>query len=125
MINSNEVMTDNLIAGINPPAQVAAGTISKLDVETTYTRGTLLAKSENNGKLYILGTVADEGDTLTAECILADDTAIGTSADVNAEVYVAGYFNTKELVVKTGYTMTETDKDALRERGNYLGGILD
>lgn len=118
---------DKLIAGVSPPVHVNSGTIRKLATAATYARGTVLAKSSGtagDGKLVILGTAAAENETLTPDCILCDEMAVGTAADVNAAVFTAGCFNAGALTVKTGYTMTEADKDKLRERGLYLGTVL-
>ena len=118
---------DNLIAGITPPVHVNSGILRKLAAKTTYARGTVLAKSSGtagDGKLVILGTEAIENETLTPDCILCDDVTVGTDADVDVAVYTAGCFNVDALIVNTGYTMTEDDKDKLRERGIYLGIVL-
>lgn len=64
-------------------------------------------------------------DTGTADCILCNDTDVGTGAEVNAAVYVAGCFNPDKLIVADSYTMTEADKDKLRERGIYLSPVSD
>ncbi len=71
-----------------------------------------------------LPAVASVDEILTPDCILCDDTEIGTSADVNAAVFTAGCFNEDALTVADEYTMTEADKDKLRERGIYLGTVL-
>lgn len=63
-------------------------------------------------------------EVLTPDCILCDDTEIGTAADVNVAVFTAGCFNIDILTVKDGCTLTEADKDKLRERGIYLGTVL-
>lgn len=114
---------DGLISDVNPSTIVAAGKIRKLGTAGTLKRGTILAKSSGtagDSKLVILGTTAETNETLTAYCILAEDTAVGTSADVNAAVYVAGCFDPEKLIVKTSYTVTEADEDALRNGGIYL-----
>lgn len=179
---------DGLIAGVNPSAVVAGGTIAKLAEAATYARGTVLAKSTKDGKLYILGTSASlssesfDGDgsattftvtakpdridnvkvggvavtvssydastgvvtlaaapaagtdnvvvsfpdeEMVADCILADETAIGTSTDVNTPVYVAGCFNVSKLAGAAEYTMTAADKTKLRERGIYLAAVAE
>ena len=68
-----EVEYDNLIVGLTPPKRVGAGKIASTgSKEATYTRGTVFAKSAKDGKLYILGSTAASGDTLTADCILTD-----------------------------------------------------
>lgn len=64
-------------------------------------------------------------EVMTPDCILCDDVIIGTVADVNTVVYTAGCFNKDALTVKDAYTMTEADKDKLRERGIYLGVVLE
>lgn len=112
-----EMAYDGLITNLTPPVQVFGGTICKLSVEATYPRGTLLAKSIKDGKLYILGTTAASGDTLTPDCILCDETVVGTAEDVTAAVYTAGCFDPEKVTVAEEYTLTEADKDKLRERG--------
>ena len=120
-----EMVPDKLIAGMTPPPQTASGTIAKLGTAATYKRGTVLAKSAKDNSLYILGTTAASGDTLTPDCILCDDTEVGTEAGATAVVYVMGRFNVDALTVADSYTMTEADKDKLRERGIYLAQVWD
>ena len=111
---------DGLITGLEPHVNVGGGTIRKLGTAGTLVRGTILAKSSGSagdGKLVILGTSAASNETLTPDCILCDDVEVGTSADVNAPVYIAGCFDPDKTTVGTGYTVTEDDKDKLRERG--------
>lgn len=112
-----EMDYDGLFTDMTPPAQVTGGIVSKLTAAATYTRGTVFAKSTLSGKLYILGTVAANGDTLTPDCVLCDDEDIGTSEDVSTAVYTAGCFDPGKVIVASGYTMTTADKDKLRERG--------
>ena len=115
---------DNLISGMTPPPKVASGVIAKLTGNAaTYPRGTILAKSAADGKLYLLGS--DTPDDLTPDCVLCDEEDIGTDADVNVAVYVMGCFNEGALIVKEEYDITQADRDALRERGIYLSQILD
>ncbi len=120
---------DKLIAGMTPPVKVASGVITKLTGEgATYKRGTILCRSSGtggDGKLKILGTTAGSNETLTPDCILCDDEEIGTDIDVNVAVYVMGCFNEEALTVGEEYTITQADKDALRERGIYLSQVLD
>ena len=121
--NLGAVSYDGLISGITPEPKVTGGTIRKLAAAGTLVRGTILAKSSGSagdGKLVILGTTAATNETLTPDCILADDIDVGTSVDVNAAVYDMGCFDPAKLTVKSGYTITEADKDVLRERGIYL-----
>jgi len=119
-----EMAYDKLIAGITPPVHVNSGTIRMLAVAAEYKRGTVLAKSSVDNKLVILGTTPVAAEVLTPDCILCDDTNIGTEADVNVAVYTAGCFNKEALIVKSEYTLSEADKDKLRERGIYLGTVL-
>lgn len=116
---------DGLISGLTPKAKVSGGTIRKLGTAATLVRGTILAKSSTDGKLVILGTTAGSGETLTADCILADDIEVGTTEDVNVAVYDMGCFDPDKLTVKDGYTIKEADNDALRMRGIYLAGKSD
>ena len=115
---------DKLIAGMTPPVKVASGVIAKLTGSAAaYSRGTILAKSAADGKLYLLGSETPED--LTPDCILCDDEEIGTDADANVAVYVMGCFNEGAVTVKEDYDITQADRDALRERGIYLAQVLD
>ena len=111
---------DGLIADINPKLVVSGGTIRKLSKADTIKRGTVLAKSggtAGDNKLVVLGPAAASNEVLTAYCILCDDVAVGTTDDVIAPVYLMGCFNSNKVTVADSYTMTETDKDALRNGG--------
>ena len=119
-----EMEFDGLISGITPPVQVAGGIIAALTTETTYKRGTVLAKSAKTGKLYIMGTEATDSDTLTPDSILCDDTVVGT-ADVSTAVYTAGCINTNKVYCLEGYTIKEADKDNLRMRGIILKATMN
>ena len=115
---------DNLISGMTPPPKVASGVIAKLTgAAATYPRGAVLAKSAADGKLYLLGS--DTPGDLTPDCVLCDEEDIGTDADANVAVYVMGCFNPGAVTVKEEYTITQADKDALRERGIYLSQVLN
>ena len=119
---------DGLISGLTPEVKVAGGTIRKLGTADTLKRGTILAKSSGSagdGKLVILGTSAASNETLTADCLLAEDVEVGTSVDVNAAVYEMGCFDPDKLIVKSGHTFSDDEKDALRTRGIYLAAVSD
>ena len=114
---------DGLISGLTPKTKVTGTTIRKLAAAATLVRGTVLAKSSGtggDGKCVVLGNSAGQNETLTPCYILADDVEVGTAADVNVAVYDMGCFNPNKLVVKSSYTITEADKDALRQRGIFL-----
>ena len=118
------VTPENLFAGLDPRALTKAGVLRKLGTAATLVRGTLLCKSSGSagdGKLVIFGTTAATNETLTADCVLAEDVAVGTSADENALVFITGNFNEDALILATGASLTEADKDALRIRGILLG----
>ena len=111
---------DGLIADINPKLVVSGSTIRKLGTAGTIKRGTILAKSggtAGDNKLVVLGTAAASNEVLTAYCILCDDVDVGTADDVTAPVYLMGCFNSNKVTVADSYTMTEADKDALRNGG--------
>lgn len=108
---------DGLITGLNPPVRVDGGIIRKLsETPATLKRGTILARSSGSGdgKLVVLGTSAGGSETLTPDCILCDDTEVGTSEDVYVDVYVAGCFDPEKVSVKDEYSITQADKDKLR-----------
>lgn len=111
---------DGLITDLTPQPIVRGGTLRKLAAAATLVRGTILAKSSGtagDGKLVVLGTTAETNETLTPDCILCDDTDVGTAEDVNVPVYFAGCFDPEKVTVDEGYTITEDDFDKLRERG--------
>ena len=118
---------EKLFASTEPAALVRGGTIRKLSAKATLARGTILAKSggsAGDGKLVILGTTAATNETLTPDCILCDDIEVGTTDDENVVVYVEGSFNEEALIVAENYTITEADRDALRLKRIYLGGVM-
>lgn len=115
-----EMEFDGLITGLTPALQVGGGVIAKGTATATYKRGTVFAKSAQDGKLRILGTepptpeTGKTADTYTPDCILCDDVEVGTEDDVSVCVYTAGSFDPEKLTVSKGYTLTEADKDKLR-----------
>lgn len=118
------VTPENLFAGLDPRALTKTGVLRKLGTAGTLARGTLLAKSSGtggDGKMVIFGTTAGSNETLTADCVLAEDVEVGTSADEPALVFITGNFNEDALILATGASLTEADKDALRIRGILLG----
>ena len=119
---------DGLICGTAPAADVFSVTIRKLGAEAKIKRGTVLALSTGSagdGKMVVLGTAAASNETLTANCILADDVTVGTTADVIAVAYRAGKFARNKLIAKTGYTITDTDIEALRVGGCFIDAAIE
>lgn len=108
-----EMEYDALIIGNIPHKQVNSGTIRAVEAETTFKRGTILAKSSADNKLVILGTESAEGETLTPDCILCDDIIV--ESDTTTAVYTAGCFNRNKVITAEGYTITTEDTDALRK----------
>ena len=80
-------------------------------------RGTALAVNAD-GKAVILGTAS-----ATANWILAKDVD-ATSSDVVTVAYREGHFNTDQLIVKGGYTITEADKAEYRQKNIILSDSL-
>ena len=120
---------DELINSGNPAADVFSVTIRKEATEAkTLKRGTVLALSggtAGDGKLVVLGTTAKENETLTANCILADDVEVGTTADKDATAYRTGNFNRNKLIVADGYTLEATDEEELRKCGIILNTAIE
>lgn len=116
-----EMNYDELFTGLEPAQQVRGGVIRKVTGKAVILkRGTILAKSSGtagDGKLVILGTEAGSDETLTPDCILCDDIEVGTDNDEPVAVYTAGCFDPEKITVADEYTITESDKDALRMRG--------
>lgn len=102
---------DNLIA--DDKHTVATGTVVVKSGEGALKRGSILMR--NSGNKFVLADTSAG----TAEVILADDVD-ATSADVVANVYVSGDFKAESLIVKSGYTLAEADKVALKNAGIYI-----
>ncbi len=118
---------DGLIAATFPPADVFHITIRKLDVAATLKRGSLLDLSSGtagDGKFVIHGTTAASNEILTANCILAEDTAVGTAADVTALAYRTGHFAENKLILKAEATLATGAKEALRDVGILLSDAV-
>jgi hypothetical protein len=119
---------DGLVVSAYPPADVFHVTLRKLDSAATLKRGTLLDLSTGtagDGKMVIHGTTAGSNETLTANCILADDYEVGTAADVIAVAYRTGHFAENKLTVKSGASISATDKETLRDLGILLSDAFE
>lgn len=121
--NLGSVGYDGLIVANEPVADVFTVTIRKEATTTaTYKRGTVLARSAgtaDDGKLVILGS------TTTANCILAEDVKVGTTADVTALAYRTGHFARNKLTVARDYTLKATDEEELRKAGILLSDAIE
>lgn len=114
---------DGLIAAPYPPADVFHVTVRKLSAAATLKRGSLLDVSSGTGGdgLFVIhGTTAGDNETLTANCILAEDVAVGTVADATALAYRTGHFVENKLVLKADATLATGAKEALRDVGILL-----
>lgn len=109
-----EMAFDSLITGLTPAVQVGGGTIAKLAAAAVFPRGALLGKADGTGLLSLYD------GTTTPDCILCDETSVGTESDETVAVYTGGCFDPEKLTAAAGYTLTEADKDKLRERGIVL-----
>ena len=101
--------------------------LRKLGTAATYKAGTALALSGGtggDGTLVILGTAATSNETLTANCILAEDVEIGTDADVQALVFLSGHANANKLIVASSHTITAAEIEAFRTAGIYLENAM-
>ena len=126
--NLGSVGYDGLIVANEPVADVLTVTIRKEATAATYKRGTVLALSagtEDDGKLVILGSTATTNETLTANCILAEDVEVGATADVTALAYRTGHFARNKLAVASGYTLKATDEEELRKAGILLSDAIE
>ena len=124
-----EMNFDGLFTDVVPAVQVRGGTIRKQTTSAvTLKRGTILAKSygtAGDGKLVILGSTATANETLTANCILAEDVEVGTTADVTVLAYRTGHFARNKLAVASGYTLKATDEEELRKAGILLSDAIE
>lgn len=124
--NLGSVGYDGLIVANEPVADVFTVTIRKeATTAATYKRGTVLALSAGDGMLVILGSTATTNETLTANCILAEDVEVGTTADVTVLAYRTGHFARNKLAVASGYTLKATDEEELRKAGILLSDAIE
>ena len=101
---------DGLVTDLPPHIQVSGGVIAKGAAMTTYKRGTVLGMSDG-------GTLSIYDGTGTPNCILCDDTDVGTEEDANVSVYISGCFNPNKVTLADSYELTADDIDQLRMRG--------
>lgn len=109
------VDADNLVVGTDPALRIGDGVLRKNSGELN--RGTVLAKSSKDATLVILGTSAEENETLEPYGILTDDITVPADEDIHAPIYIGGKFNSNKIITKKNYTITEADKDTLRKYG--------
>ena len=107
---------DNLINGVNPPAEVFS--VQLAAGQGILERGTLLAL--NNGIMSMISA----STTGKANAVLAEtvDTTAGTNVGI---AYRTGHFNANSLIVADGYEITAADKEALRSVGILLSDAVE
>lgn len=110
---------DTLVATTHE-VDVFTVTLRKTSDVMTLKKGTILAFSNADNAYVILGTNAAGDEDLTANAILAEDVETSKSANINVTAYRQGHFNRNALIVKDGYTLTESDVLMLRYNGIYL-----
>lgn len=124
--NLGSVGYDGLIVANEPVADVFTVTIrNEATAAAAYKRGTVLALSAGTGKLVILGPTATTNETLTANCILAEDVEVGATADVTVLAYRTGHFARNKLAVASGYALKATDEEELRKAGILLSDAIE
>ncbi len=102
---------DNLINGVNPPAEVFS--VELAAGQGVLERGTLLSTTDG-GMVKISAATTGK-----ANAVLADTVDTNKGDTVVATAYRTGHFNTNGLIVADGYKITAADKEALR-----IAGIL-
>lgn len=115
--NLGTVGFDNLINGLNPPAEVFSVQVKA--GQGVLKRGTLLATAEG-------GMVMISADTTgKANAVLAEAVDTGAGDAVHAIAYRTGHFNTNGLIVADGYEITAADKEALRVAGILISDAVE
>jgi len=114
---------DGLIVANTPVADAFSVTLRK--GQGVLKRGSVLAISSADRAMVLLGTSPASGETLTANCILADDTETGTVADIHGIAYRTGHFNRKGVITKDGTTLSAADEEELRKGGILLSDALE
>ena len=108
---------DNLISGVNPPAEVFH--VELAPNQGVIKRGTLLATSDD-GMVKI-----SSATTGKANAVLADDIDTNDVDAVIGTAYRTGHFNGNALIVADGYAITAADKEALRGVGILLSDAVE
>ena len=114
--NLGAVGFDNLINGINPPAEVFS--VELAAGQGVLERGTLLATADG-GMVKISAATTGK-----ANAVLADTVDTGEGDAVVATAYRTGHFNTNGLIVADGYEITAADKEALRVAGILISDAV-
>ena len=115
-----EFTPDNLIAGNRHPVDVC---MVWIQAGQKLKRGTLLEAAAAAAGVAEQEEGEEEADTTTKYVILADDVD-ATEEDTAATVYRTGEFAENAVIVKEGYTISDTDRKVLRNAGIFLTKIM-
>lgn len=121
--NLGDVGFDGLIVANTPVADVFS--VSLREGQGILKRGSVLAVSSVDRAMVLLGTDPETDETLTANCILADETDTGTAEDVHGIAYRTGHFNRRGVITKSGTTLGADDEEDLRKGGILLSDALE
>lgn len=100
------------------------------DYTAEYLNGILNITIDSEGALAAYKSVKVEisqnKGAENANCILADevDTGLEAGTAVSGVAYRTGHFNSNALIVAEGYTLTDNDKESLREVGILISQAL-
>lgn len=125
---------DNLINDMFPPADPF--TVKIKQGQGTLKRGSLLATDEDGMELIgntttgkanaVLAEDVDTGaPTVKTQTEDEDETTLTEIGTVFGIAYRTGHFNTNQLIVAEGYTITAADKEALRTVGILLSDAVE
>ena len=109
-----EMTPDNLIADIHVKQVTGSGIVAANT--GALKRGTVMALDA--GKLVVMASGK------TPYGILTDDVTVGTEAET-VEVYLTGKFNKAALIVASGYTLSATDIQTLRNGGIFVENVVE
>ena len=116
--NLGAVGFDNLINGVNPPAEVCH--VEVAGGQGILKRGTLLCDGDGSSKVMIDSTADGKKPV-----ILADDIDTGEAGGtVTACAYLTGHFNANGLIVGEGFDVNEY-KDTLRGVGILISDAVE
>ena len=106
---------DDLIYGSTPAPHVMTVTLAAVAGAPVYKRGTLLDEADGAYTIHGSGT---------PNAILSDDVATDASGTVRAYAYRTGHFNQQKLIVADGSSITDKDKETLRDAGILLSDAI-
>lgn len=108
-----EMTHSNLIADTHVKLITGSGIVAANT--GTLEQGTVMAL--DSGKLVVMATGK------TPYGILTDDVTVGATDEV-VEVYLTGKFNKGALKVASGYTLSATDIQTLRNGGIFVENVM-